>query len=217
VLEVYDLAADDVLERGRITVWEPGHLLAFVSPEGTELRFAFEASSGGTRVSLEVRAPAGTDPSRAVVGGGNAMLTFFCRRASDPNHLSWSGRDLPRVMPVLHYADRAAAGPWLARAFGVRGWQDDAASMPEDFPIALEIAGGAIIMRGGTKGGSADDHAVYVYVYVDDLDAHFHQAEAAGATIVRGIRSYGDRNYVALDIGGHEWTFAQARPAQLES
>jgi hypothetical protein len=26
--------------------------------------------------------------------------------------------------------------------------------------------------------------------------------------------TYGDRSYVAEDLAGHEWTFAQARPAQ---
>jgi uncharacterized glyoxalase superfamily protein PhnB len=52
-------------------------------------------------------------------------------------------------------------------------------------------------------------------VYVDDLDAHLARAEAAGAKIVRGIHKTGYRAYVAEDVEGRRWTFAQARPGQI--
>jgi len=51
-----------------------------------------------------------------------------------------------------------------------------------------------------------------VWVFVDDLDAHFAHASAAGATIVSPVRRHGYRAYEAADIEGHRWTFAQARP-----
>jgi uncharacterized glyoxalase superfamily protein PhnB len=50
------------------------------------------------------------------------------------------------------------------------------------------------------------------WVYVDDLDAHFATAKGKGATIVEGIHQHGYRAYVAEDLEGHRWTFAQARP-----
>jgi uncharacterized glyoxalase superfamily protein PhnB len=53
------------------------------------------------------------------------------------------------------------------------------------------------------------------WVFVDDLDAHLSRAEAGGATIVQGIHQTGYRAYTALDLEGHRWTFAQARPRQL--
>jgi uncharacterized glyoxalase superfamily protein PhnB len=49
-------------------------------------------------------------------------------------------------------------------------------------------------------------------VYVDDLEAHFAQASASGATIVEPIKHHGFRAYVAEDLEGRRWTFAQARP-----
>jgi uncharacterized glyoxalase superfamily protein PhnB len=50
-----------------------------------------------------------------------------------------------------------------------------------------------------------------VYVYVDDLDAHFAQARAAGAEIVSepAEQPYGDRRYDVKDIEGHLWSFAE--------
>jgi uncharacterized glyoxalase superfamily protein PhnB len=50
------------------------------------------------------------------------------------------------------------------------------------------------------------------WVFVDDLDAHFENAQANGATIVEGIHQHGYRAYVTEDLEGHRWTFAQARP-----
>jgi uncharacterized glyoxalase superfamily protein PhnB len=50
------------------------------------------------------------------------------------------------------------------------------------------------------------------WVFVPDLDAHFEQATAAGVVVVEGIHQHGYRAYVAEDLEGHRWTFAQARP-----
>jgi uncharacterized glyoxalase superfamily protein PhnB len=50
------------------------------------------------------------------------------------------------------------------------------------------------------------------WVFVDDLDAHFANAQAKGARIVEGIHQHGYRAYVADDPEGRRWTFAQARP-----
>ena len=52
------------------------------------------------------------------------------------------------------------------------------------------------------------------FVYVDDLEAHFATASAAGATIVEPIKHHGFKAYVAEDLEGRRWTFAQARPTQ---
>jgi uncharacterized glyoxalase superfamily protein PhnB len=51
-----------------------------------------------------------------------------------------------------------------------------------------------------------------LYVYVDDVDAHCAVARAAGAEIVSELEDmfWGDRTYVARDLAGHRWTFAQA-------
>lgn len=46
--------------------------------------------------------------------------------------------------------------------------------------------------------------------YVDDVDAHFDHAKAAGAEILTepADQFYGDRMYRAKDVEGHEWFFA---------
>lgn len=60
-LEVYDDAAGDVLEVGRITVWEPGVRFVLLyrdgghALDGTEVEVRFEGIEGGTRVTLEHR------------------------------------------------------------------------------------------------------------------------------------------------------------------
>jgi uncharacterized glyoxalase superfamily protein PhnB len=50
-----------------------------------------------------------------------------------------------------------------------------------------------------------------VYVYVDDVDAHCETAKAAGAEILEppADQPFGDRIYLARDLEGHEWYFAQ--------
>jgi hypothetical protein len=52
------------------------------------------------------------------------------------------------------------------------------------------------------------------WVYVDDLEAHFAHAKAAGATIVSEIQEQGYRAYEAEDLEGRRWTFVQARPTR---
>ncbi len=53
-----------------------------------------------------------------------------------------------------------------------------------------------------------------IYVVVDDVDAHYGRAKAAGAEIVIDIKtqSYGGRNYTARDLEGHVWTFGSYDP-----
>ena len=47
-----------------------------------------------------------------------------------------------------------------------------------------------------------------------DLGAHLARARGHGATIVQDLQSHGFTSYVALDLEGRRWRFAQARPTQ---
>ncbi len=51
-------------------------------------------------------------------------------------------------------------------------------------------------------------------VYVEDPDAHFARASAAGAKILQELRDeeHGTRGYMAADPEGHIWYFANYRP-----
>ena len=122
----------------------------------------------------------------------------------------------PRISPYIYYEDAGAALDWLKDAFGFA----EKVRMPgPDGRVAhaeLELDGGVIMV--GTP-MSADFKnpkrlgvgTASVYIYVDDVDAHFVQAKEAGAEIIREPEDqfYGDRNYAAKDLEGHEWFFGQ--------
>lgn len=53
-----------------------------------------------------------------------------------------------------------------------------------------------------------------VYVYVEDVHAHFERAQAGGARVVYPPEGteWGTRRYRALDPDGYEWSFGNYRP-----
>jgi len=52
------------------------------------------------------------------------------------------------------------------------------------------------------------------WVFVDDLEDHLSRAREHGAEIAQEIEQTGFTSYVALDLEGRRWRFAQARPTQ---
>jgi len=116
-------------------------------------------------------------------------------------------------MPYLLYEDSDAALDFLTSAFGftekVR-MTDDSGRVNH---AEVQIADGVVMF--GTPGEDYKNpkklggKTQSVYVYVDDVDAHFERAKAAGAKIVRDPEDqfYGDRNYGVEDLEGHEWYF----------
>ncbi len=52
------------------------------------------------------------------------------------------------------------------------------------------------------------------YIVVDNPDAHYERARAAGATVVMEItdQDYGGRLYICRDIEGHVWNFGSYDP-----
>ncbi len=123
--------------------------------------------------------------------------------------------DTPRITPYLYYEDVEAALAWLAAAFGLR----ETMRLPgPDGKVAhaeMRLADGLVMMgrpgpeyRNPRHVGSVTQS---LHVYVDDVDAHFARAEAAGATVVDrpADQFYGDRRYAAADPEGHHWYFAQ--------
>jgi PhnB protein len=51
-----------------------------------------------------------------------------------------------------------------------------------------------------------------VMVRVQDAHAHHARARRGGAEIIQALKDfpYGERQYTAQDIGGHQWTFSQS-------
>ena len=121
-----------------------------------------------------------------------------------------------RIIPVLTYQDIQAAHDFLVHAFGfVAGGVHRS---PEGQPIHGEVRAGdaAIWLHRVTPEYHLESpRAVDVansglFVHVDDVDAHYERARAAGARIDSEPvdQPYGQREYGARDLEGHRWWFA---------
>jgi uncharacterized glyoxalase superfamily protein PhnB len=114
----------------------------------------------------------------------------------------------PNIYPFMRFADADAALEWLERAFGF----EQVAVHRDDDGVAhhAEVSlGPGIVMLGQ---GDPGEHGVYIAV--DDADAHYERAKAAGAEMLREIEDtpYGSREYTARDLEGHVWSFGTYRP-----
>ena len=107
------------------------------------------------------------------------------------------------VIPVLRYPDPGAAAEWLGRAFG--------------FTVRLRIANHRIQMRAGegcftiAEGDAVPNRSAMVQVRIEDAQAHYERARAAGAKILTEPtdHEYGERQYAAEDFYGHTWDFTE--------
>ena len=214
VLEIYNDAAGDALELGRITVWEPGVRLTYRSlVDDTEVDVRFDAVEGGTRVRV----------TQTLLAGGERAFFFW------PTVLRWlvswcderhdargAPREIARLSIALYYADPGAAARWLARVFQLGSWSGIPAEGERPPWVELHHGNVAVLLFHLDGQPSQDAPVRHVpWAYVDDVDAHFAHAKAAGATIVSDIEEHGYRSYTADDLEGHRWTFVQARPTML--
>jgi uncharacterized glyoxalase superfamily protein PhnB/DNA-binding XRE family transcriptional regulator len=125
----------------------------------------------------------------------------------------------PQITPTLFYEDSATAVSWLEKAFGFHIRERVTDEQGRVIHSELELGDG-LIMCGSVHASpsatprhaspkSLGKNTQSLYVFVDNLDAHYARAKAAGATILTEPEtSYGHRRYRALDIEGHQWCFA---------
>jgi len=139
--------------------------------------------------------------------------------------------DYPTVIPMIAYENGVAALEWLAKAFGFR---ESARQIGADGELShgeMEAGDGVIMLATPTPDYQSPKHhretcdqarkwsAVPwiidgVLVYVDDLDAHFERAKAAGATILSEIQEDSPgRRYRVEDLEGHRWFFMERNKA----
>lgn len=123
----------------------------------------------------------------------------------------------PSIFPALKYSDGPAALKWLGKAFGFR----EHVSYPApDGTIAhaqMTLGNGMIMLGSSGKTDPKNPWSTErqgIYVCVDDIDAHYARAKAAGAEIVRDLTStdYGSREFSARDLDGHLWSFGTYKP-----
>ncbi len=127
----------------------------------------------------------------------------------------------PNIFPFLRYQDAPAAIEWLARAFG---FEKHMVVPGPDGTIrhAQMRFGPGVIMLGTVRDDKlgmkrpTDLPAVNqgIYIYVDDVDAHYERAKTAGAEILRELQDtdYGSREYSARDLEGYLWSFGTYVP-----
>ncbi len=124
------------------------------------------------------------------------------------------------VYPSLCYDDAAAAIEWLCDVFGFE--KRLVVPGPDGTVIHSELTyGTGVIMVGSPRAEegrvsprAASGVTTTFSVHVEDPDAHFARAKAAGAEIIDGLKDadYGSRGYMVKDLEGHRWYFATYRP-----
>ena len=127
-----------------------------------------------------------------------------------------SNRSVPPdiLLPHIVYQDVGKAIVWLAKAFGFREhYRYGEPGAPNGAQMYLGNAW--IMLRGPGQGEASPAQLGYgtqsLTVFVEDVDAHFEKAKAAGAKIVEELNetAYGERQYGAEDLDGHHWLFSR--------
>ena len=121
-------------------------------------------------------------------------------------------RSIPQatVIPVLIYPDVREAVAWLTQAFGL----EERVKIGENHRSQMRFGDGAVILgdvrydRIPPREGESTHSVV---VRVDDARAHCERARAHGARILMEPTDfeYGERQYTAADLAGHQWTFSE--------
>jgi len=131
------------------------------------------------------------------------------------------------IIPCLRYKDAPAAIDFLCNAFGFTAhavYTDD--KDPSIVHHAQLVRGDIMIMLGSaadspfskaapmTTAAQAGGNTQAPYIVLDDVDAHFEQARAAGSDIILppADQDYGGRVYSARDPDGYVWSFGNYDP-----
>ena len=129
-------------------------------------------------------------------------------------------RGMQTIFPILRYSDARGAIRWLCAAFGF----EQIFCVPESGEYVrhaqlkldknLIMVGSVRTDDGVTSPKALGAATQMLAVYVEDPDAHFQRARAAGAQILYPPQNtdFGSREYHVLDLEGHPWTFGTFRP-----
>jgi len=138
--------------------------------------------------------------------------------------MSGAKKTVATIIPSLRYRDAPAAIEWLCRAFG---FEKHAVYADGNTVHHAQLTfGNGMIMLGSVDNGSAWGQRIVqpdeiggretqsACVIVDDPDAHYARAEAAGAVIVDDLtaQDYGGKAYSCRDPEGHLWWFGSYDP-----
>lgn len=142
------------------------------------------------------------------------------------------------IVPMVAYEDCVVAIAWLERAFGFRE-RKGSRFTDADGRIShseLELGDGLIMLATPARDYESPkrhrEHCTEarawssvpyvidgVLVNIEDVNAHFRQAKAAGANILsepEDVADAGIRHYRVEDVEGHRWMFAQPIAAEAK-
>lgn len=113
------------------------------------------------------------------------------------------------LLPHLMYRDLPAAIAWLGEAFG----------LVEHYHYGDPVSGAQmyLVLPPGPvffmvqRARDASYGAQSLTVFMDDVEAHYAHAKAAGAKILEEPHEtvYGEFQYAAEDLEGHRWLFSR--------
>ncbi len=123
-----------------------------------------------------------------------------------------ANRSMPSctVIPELDYDDMVEAVDWLCAVFGfTERWR------AEGHRAQLSVGDGAVVVEQRQSVERLADRVRGPHstmVRIEDAAHHCERARIGGARIVAepADQPYGERQYTAVDLGGHLWTFSQS-------
>lgn len=207
---------------------EPQPTMLFLYLENVDATYHAALAAGATSI-MEPTDGAFGEPRGAGVSDASGNQWFFATWAKRPDAPPPAPADPVPIdtIPMLSYMDGPAAMDWLAAAFGfteITRWLNDDGTLSHG---EMTIGSGRIMLATPTADyQSPSAHREHcataakwaetpwvingVLVYVDDIDAHYAQAKAAGATLLSNIEEgFPGRRYRAEDIEGQRWMFME--------
>jgi uncharacterized glyoxalase superfamily protein PhnB len=128
------------------------------------------------------------------------------------------------VIPSVRYVDAHAAIEWLVNALGFtkQALYEDADGRVEHAQLTYGLG---MVMLGSVREDDSGKHSVQprevggretagLYLVVEDCDASYAKAKAAGAVIVQELTSpeYGGKAFACKDPEGHIWSVGSYDP-----
>ena len=133
------------------------------------------------------------------------LATIAVEAAHAPASALPRNRSIPAAttIAVLHYPDVIFAARWLCDAFGFR---ERLRIGTHRIQIDIPPDGACVAAEGEAQPGG---HSMLVRVA--NADAAHARAHAAGASVTDpSTEPYGERQFTAVDCGGHRWTFSES-------
>ena len=108
------------------------------------------------------------------------------------------------VIPEVAYADVTEGAAWLERAFGFA-----VRIRIGNHRVQMRFGGGALVV---VERGEDNARRSSILLRVEDADAVFARAVAAGAKVIREPRdyTYGERQANLEDFAGNRWVLTQS-------